>query len=131
MQKISSFFMFDGKAAEAINFYISLFINSSIINIEKYGPNEPNGAEGTIKLATFILSGQEFMCIDSNFNHGFSFTPSLSQFVKCETEVEIDNLFAKLSEGGTIMMPLDKYPFSKKFAWINDKFGVSWQLSLI
>ncbi len=131
MQKISSFLMFNGKAEEAMNFYMSLFQNSTIVKIEKYGANEPHGDEGKVKLATFTLNRQEYMCIDSNIKHAFNFTPSLSLFVKCETEKEIDELFAKLSDGGEILMPLAPYPFSPKYAWLSDKYGVSWQLSLI
>ena len=70
------------------------------------------------------------MCIDSYVKHNFTFTPAISLYVKCETEAEIDNLFTKLSEDGNTLMPLSPYPFSKKFGWVADKFGVSWQLSL-
>jgi predicted 3-demethylubiquinone-9 3-methyltransferase (glyoxalase superfamily) len=129
MQDITTFFMFTGKAEEAIKTYISLFPNSEIISIERYGEGE-SGRAGSVKHATFLLNGVEFMAIDSEDVHGFSFTPSMSLFVKCKTEEEIDALFSKLSQDGQIMMPLDQYPFSKKFGWIADKFGVSWQLSL-
>jgi len=67
---------------------------------------------------------------DSNIKHDFTFTPSVSLFVTCETEEEIDRLFAGLSEGGQVLMPLAQYPFSPKFAWVQDRFGLSWQLSL-
>lgn len=129
MQKLVTFLMFDGKAEEAMNFYISLFEKSKILNLARYGPNEA-GAEGTVMHASFSLSDQEFMCIDSNIQHAFTFTPSMSIYVNCETEAEIDRLFAELSHAGQILMPLDRYPFSEKFAWISDRFGVSWQLSL-
>ena len=130
MQKITTFFMFEGQAEEAMNFYISLFDNASVKDIRRYGPEGP-GKDGTIMKATFILDGQEFICIDSNIHHGFTFTASMSLFVNCNTEAEIDKLFANLSEGGLIMMPLNKYPFSNKFAWVADKYGVSWQLNLV
>lgn len=129
MQKITTFLMFEGQAEEAMNFYISLFKQSEILNVTRYGPDEA-GAEGTIQHATFSLSGQTFMCIDSNINHAFTFTPSISLYVTCDTEEEIDALFAQLSQDGQIAMPLDAYPFSRKFGWVADKFGVSWQLSL-
>jgi predicted 3-demethylubiquinone-9 3-methyltransferase (glyoxalase superfamily) len=80
--------------------------------------------------ATFILNGQEFMCIDSSVKHEFTFTPSISLYVKCDTEEEIDELFEKLSQDGEVLMPLAAYPFSAKFGWVQDKFGVSWQLNL-
>jgi len=132
MQKITTFFMFEGNAEEAMNFYISLFENSKVLSIACYdSPSEEEGAVGTVMHATFSLCGQEFMCIDSNVKHGFTFTPAMSLFVNCETEEEINELFMKLSQGGQIFMPLGSYPFSEKFAWISDRYGVSWQLNLV
>lgn len=129
MQKITTFLMFDGKAEEAMTFYMSLFPDSGIRSISRYAEGEA-GPAGTVQHALFSLSGQEFMCIDSIAKHGFTFTPAMSLYVTCETESEIDALFGKLSEGGQVFMPLDAYPFSKKFGWVNDKYGVSWQLTL-
>jgi len=129
MQSIRTFLMFEGKAEEAINFYTSLFRLSQIIKIDRYGINEA-GVEGSVKTAIFTINGQEFMCIDSYVSHGFTFTPAMSLFVTCDSEEEINGLFENLSAGGQVMMPLGAYPFSKKFAWISDRFGVSWQLSL-
>lgn len=128
-QKIHSFLMFEGSAEEAITMYTSLFEDSEIINIIRYGPNE-SGKEGSVLHATFSVKGQEFMASDSDVKHAFTFTPSVSMFVTCDTEEEIDVAYAKLSQGGEILMPLADYSFSAKFGWINDKFGVSWQLSL-
>ncbi|WP_099364198.1 VOC family protein [Fredinandcohnia onubensis] len=130
MEKVTPFLMFqDGKAEEAMNFYTSLIEDSSITSIVRYGANE-SGDEGTVMQATFTLKGQEVMCIDSNIKHQFSFTPSFSLFVTCSTEEELDNLYQKLNEGGQALMPLGDYGFSKKFGWLNDRFGVSWQLNL-
>ena len=129
MQQITTFLMFEGKAEEAMNFYTSLFPNSKVLAISRFGASE-EGPEGTVRHATFSLNGQEFMCIDSYVEHGFTFTPSMSFYVTCATEQEIDRLFEKLSEGGGVMMPLAAYPFSPKFAWVADRFGVSWQLTL-
>ncbi len=129
MQQISTFLMFTGQAEAAIALYMSVFANSQILSLTRYGPGE-DGAEGTVKLATFSLNGQEFMAIDSNPVHAFTFTPSISLFVKCADETEIDRVYAALSDGGGVMMPLGAYPFARKFAWIADRFGVSWQLSL-
>jgi predicted 3-demethylubiquinone-9 3-methyltransferase (glyoxalase superfamily) len=122
--------MFDGKAAEAMNFYTSLFERSKITSITRYGPNEA-GAEGTVMHATFSLNGQEFMCIDSSEKHAFTFTPAISLYVTCDTEEQIDRLYEKLSQNGQVFMPLAPYPFSEKFGWVADKYGVSWQLSLV
>ncbi|KXY86273.1 MULTISPECIES: VOC family protein [Bacillus cereus group] len=128
-QKITTFLMFEGKAEEAMNFYTSLFDQSEILNISRYDENGP-GKEGTVIHATFTLNGQEFMCIDSYVNHNFTFTPAMSLYVTCETEEEIETVFHKLAQDGAILMPLGAYPFSKKFGWLNDKYGVSWQLTL-
>jgi len=129
MQKITTFLMFTGRAEEAMNFYTSLFEGSQILDITRYGPGEA-GAEGSVVHATFLINGQEFMCIDSSIEHDFTFTPAISLYVNCETEAEIDRLFEKLSQAGQVLMPLDHYPFSEKFAWVADRFGVSWQLNL-
>ncbi|MBY0123777.1 VOC family protein [Bacillus sp. S/N-304-OC-R1] len=130
MSKITPFLMFqDGKAEEAMNFYTSLIEDSQIINIIRYGANQA-GDEGTVMKAYFTLKGQEFMCIDSNVKHQFSFTPSFSIYVTCDTEEEIDNLYQKLIADGEALMPIGDYGFSKKFGWLNDRFGVSWQLNL-
>jgi predicted 3-demethylubiquinone-9 3-methyltransferase (glyoxalase superfamily) len=130
MLNITTFLMFDGKAEEAMNFYISVFDNSEITSISRYGANEA-GTEGTVLHATFSLNRKEFMCIDSNAKHEFTFTPSISLYVTCDTEDEIDRVFEKLSQGGTVLMPLATYPFSQKFAWVADKYGVSWQLNIV
>ncbi|WP_436864876.1 VOC family protein [Bacillus fungorum] len=128
-QKITTFLMFEGKAEEAMNFYTSLFDQSEIVNISRYDENGP-GKEGSVIHATFTLNGQEFMCIDSYVNHNFTFTPAMSLYVTCDTEEEIETVFHKLAQDGAILMPLGAYPFSKKFGWLNDKYGVSWQLTL-
>jgi len=125
---ITTFLMFDGKAEEAMTFYVSLFAGARILKVERYGKGEM-GPEGLVKLATFDLAGQMFMCIDSPAKHAFTFTPSMSLFVDCG-ELEIDTLFARLSEGGHVLMPLAEYPFSRRFGWVSDMFGVSWQLRL-
>ena len=129
MQKLTTFLMFAGQAEEAMNFYISLFEKSKVLSITRYGPDE-SGTEGSVMHATFSLGGQEFMCIDSNIEHGFTFTPAMSIYINCETEAEIDRLFESLSQAGQVLMPLDRYPFSEKFAWLADRFGVSWQINL-
>jgi predicted 3-demethylubiquinone-9 3-methyltransferase (glyoxalase superfamily) len=130
MEKVTPFLMFqDGNAEEAMNFYTAIIEDSQITSLVRYGANEA-GQEGTVMQATFTLKGQEFMCIDSSIKHQFSFTPSFSIFVTCNTEEELDNLYEKLNEGGQALMPLNDYGFSKKFGWLNDRFGVSWQLNL-
>lgn len=129
MQKITTFLMFDGQAEEAMKLYTSLFQNAEILSLVRHD-GSGGGAEGTVLHAVFSLNGQTFMCIDSSVKHEFAFTPSMSLFVNCESELEIDELYAKLSDGGQVLMPLAPSPVSKKFGWVNDKFGVSWQLNL-
>lgn len=130
MGKVTPFLMFqDGKAEEAMNYYISIIEDSEITSIVRYGANE-SGDEGTVMQATFSLKGQEFMCIDSNLRHQFSFTPSISIFVTCDSEEEINIIYQKLIEGGQALMPIGDYGFSQRFGWLNDRFGVSWQLNL-
>jgi predicted 3-demethylubiquinone-9 3-methyltransferase (glyoxalase superfamily) len=128
-QKITTFLMFEGRAEEAMTFYTSLFDDSEVIAITRYGAGEA-GTEGTVQHATFSLAGQQFMCIDSAIPHQFGFTPSMSLYVQCGSEKEIDHLYASLAEQGEPLMPLGSYGFSAKFGWVNDRFGVSWQLNL-
>jgi predicted 3-demethylubiquinone-9 3-methyltransferase (glyoxalase superfamily) len=127
---VTTFLMFDGRAEEAIGFYVSLFPNSAITAVTRYGAGEA-GAEGSVMHARFTLNGRELRCIDSPVKHHFTFTPAISLFVDCATASEVDALFAKLSAGGRVLMPLDAYPFSRRFAWVDDRFGVSWQLNLV
>lgn len=129
MTQVSTFLMFGGEAEAAVTLYTSLIPNSRIVDIKRYGKGEA-GKEGTVMLAVFSLGGTEYRAIDSSIDHGFTFTPATSLFVTCGSEAEVDRLFAALLEGGQVMMPLAAYPFAKKFAWIADRFGVSWQISL-
>ena len=121
--------MFEGRAEEAMNFYISLFEDGKIDDIRRYGANQP-GKERSVMLARFTVGGQTITCIDSAVSHGFTFTPAFSLFVDCESEDQIAKLTSALSENGNTYMPLDNYGFSRKFAWVSDRFGVSWQLNL-
>jgi predicted 3-demethylubiquinone-9 3-methyltransferase (glyoxalase superfamily) len=127
-QKIKTFLMFDGRCEEAMTFYVSLFRDAAVTNIRRCGPGGA-GTEGSVMQASFTVNGQTFMCLDSPAKRGFTFTPAMSLFVDCADEAEIDELFARLSEGGQIFIPLGKYPFSRKFSWLSDRFGVSWQLN--
>lgn len=128
-RSITPFLMFEGAAEEAMRLYVSLFARSGITQIERYRSGEM-GPEGSVKRADFTLAGQDLICIDSPARHAFTFTPSLSLFVECEDEAEFDNAFAQLSTNGTIMMAPDNYGFSRKFGWLSDRFGVSWQINL-
>lgn len=127
-QFITSLTFQDGNAEKAMNFYVELFDNSKIIKVQYWEKNAPV-EEGKIMQATFELNGNLFMCSDSPAVHDWDFSPAVSTFVECENENEIEQLFSKLSENGKVTMPLNNYGFSKKFAWVIDQFGVSWQLN--
>jgi predicted 3-demethylubiquinone-9 3-methyltransferase (glyoxalase superfamily) len=124
------FLMFQrGVGREAVERYVSLFEDGEIVSLQAYGPQGP-GPEGTIMRAEIRLAGQTFYASDSFVTHAFDFTPSLSVWVECESAQQQDSLFAALSDGGGVLMPLDSYGFSTRFGWLNDRFGVSWQLNL-
>jgi len=127
--KTFPFLMYEGHAEEAMNLYTSVFDQSEILSISRYGKDEA-GKEGSVQLATFSVKGQVVMCIDSMIKHEFTFTPAISLYVNCDSAEEVDRAFQQLSEGGEVLMPLAEYPFSQRFGWVQDKFGVSWQLSL-
>ena len=124
------FFMFQGGTAQAaLDLYFATFPDSQIVRIERYADGEP-GPVGTIKVAVFTLCGSEFMCSDSPITHNFSFTAASSTFVAFDSAAELERVFGVLSQDGQVLMPLDNYGFSQRFGWINDRFGVSWQLNL-
>lgn len=126
---VRPFLMFEGCAEEAMNFYVSLFVDGRVLDVVRYGASGP-GAEGSVVKASFSIAGQMIFCIDSPVKHAFSFTPAMSLFVDCESEQQLEGLIAALGEGGTFLMAPDNYGFSQRFAWLNDRFGVSWQLNL-
>ena len=115
--------MFEGKAEEAMNFYVSLFDSAEIGDVQKY-------ENGTIIQAELKLGGHELIIIDSPISHDFTFTAATSIFVDCDSEAELDQLFEALGQDGNVFMPLADYGFSQKFGWVSDRYGVSWQLNL-
>ena len=115
MQKITPFLWFNDQAEEAMNFYVSIFKNSKVGRVTRYGEAGP-GPKGSVMSATFQLEGQEFMAL--NGGPHFSFTPAISFFVNCETQAEVDELWKKLSAGGKI----------ERCGWLKDKYGLSWQI---
>lgn len=129
MQKITPFLWFDGNAEEAANFYASTFGNSKVNKITRYdedGAASTGMRKGDVMTAEFTLNGQVFVGL--NGGPIFQLNPSVSYFVNCKTKKEIDELWQKLSNGGKVLMPLDKYFFSERYGWLEDRFGVSWQL---
>jgi predicted 3-demethylubiquinone-9 3-methyltransferase (glyoxalase superfamily) len=115
MHKITPFLWFDSKAEEAANFYISIFKNSKILNVARYGEAGP-GPKGSTMTVTFQLEGQQFIAL--NGGPHYTFSPAISFFVNCETQAEVDELWNKLSTGGKEV----------QCGWLQDKFGVSWQI---
>ncbi len=126
---VAPFLMFEGDAEEAMTFYVSLFEDARVLATSFYGEDGP-GEEGVILQARFELCGREYVVIDSPVRHEFSFTPSYSMFAEFDDEDEVEAVYQALSEGGTVLMPYDAYPFAKRFCWLQDRFGVSWQLTL-
>ena len=112
-----------------MRFYLSVFPEGRIEELVRYGAAQP-GPEGTIALAALTIGGQTIRCTDSFVKHAFTFTPASSLFVDCTSEAEIDRIWTALLEGGGVLMPLGPYPFSRRFGWLNDRFGVSRQLNL-
>jgi predicted 3-demethylubiquinone-9 3-methyltransferase (glyoxalase superfamily) len=124
------FLMFQGGTAQAaLDLYCATLPDAGMVRFERWAPGEP-GAAGTIKVAVFTICGREFMCSDSPVKHAFSFTPSSSIFVDFDSDAELERVFSVLSQAGEVLMPLDNYGFSRRFGWVNDRFGVSWQLNL-
>jgi predicted 3-demethylubiquinone-9 3-methyltransferase (glyoxalase superfamily) len=115
VQKITPFLWFDGKAEEAMNFYVSVFKNSRIVSLTRYGDAGP-GPKGTVMTGIFQIDGQDFYAL--NGGPQFTFSPAISFFVNCETQQEIDELWEKLSEGGQ----------KNRCGWLTDKYGVTWQI---
>ena len=138
-QKIIPCLWFDKEAEEAMNFYVSVFSRSQaqpgssrIVSIKRYPEEVPEefmkGREGKVLTGIFELAGYQFMAFDGGPN--FKFTPAISFFVMCHSEAEVDGYWSSLSDGGAALMPLDVYPFSAKYGWIQDKYGLSWQVIL-
>jgi predicted 3-demethylubiquinone-9 3-methyltransferase (glyoxalase superfamily) len=115
MQKITPFLWYDGRAEEAANFYTSIFNNSKIVSLTRYGDAGP-GPKGSVMSVIFQLEGQDFYAL--NGGPMFQFTPAISFFVNCQTQAEVDELWEKLSVGGR----------KDRCGWLQDKFGVSWQI---
>ncbi|MGI9450604.1 MAG: VOC family protein [Geminicoccaceae bacterium] len=128
-RQVTPFLMFEGQAEEAMTFYVSVVPNSSVIDVQRYG-EDGQAPEGTVMKGEFSIGGQRVLCTDSFVKHDFTFTPASSLFVDCSSEEELDMLVAELGTKGKVLMPPGDYGFSRKFAWLNDRFGVSWQLNL-
>jgi len=130
MTTATPFLMFQhGVGREAVDFYVSLFDDGEILDVDTYPAGGP-APEGTIMRGRFRIAGQEFYVSDSFVDHAFGFTPSLSVWIEADSADAQAALLDKLGEGGQTLMPLDNYGFSTSFGWVNDRFGVSWQVNL-
>jgi predicted 3-demethylubiquinone-9 3-methyltransferase (glyoxalase superfamily) len=118
-----------GKAEEAMDLYVSTFDDSRVVSVERFGP-ESEGQRG-IKRARFELTGVEVVAMDSAGPHQFSFTPAISLVVEFDGEEQLEAAWSRLIDGGTVLMPLQGYEFSPRFGWLQDRFGVTWQMSLV
>ncbi|WP_332631641.1 VOC family protein [Halalkalibacter flavus] len=129
MQKITPCLWYDNNAEEAVNFYTSIFGNSKVGQIARHSKDtaKPSGQpEGSAMTVEFELNGQKFLALNGGSH--FTFTPAISFIVNCPTKDEVDELWSELIDGGNVLMPLDTYPFSERYGWLEDKYGVSWQL---
>lgn len=118
---------FDHEAEEAARFYVSLFPNSRVTDVVRAAADTPSGPAGGVLTVNFELAGQSFVGV--NGGPIFRFNPSASLFVNCDSGSEVDMLFERLAEGGMALMPLQAYPFSERFGWVQDRYGLSWQLN--
>ena len=127
--QVMPFLMFqEGNAETAMNFYVSLFEDGRVVLIDLFEAG--NGPKDTVQQGIFEIAGQRVRCMDSPIKHAWSFTPGVSLFVDCTSAEQIERLVEALKEGGKVMMPMGDYGFSKKFAFVEDRFGISWQLNL-
>src|SRR5262245_31758092 len=118
-----------GDGVAALDFYTSTLPGSRIDEIEYWGPGEP-APEGWIKRARFTIGQQTVLCTDNYVKHAFTFTPSFSFWIECPSEDEVRRLSEMLKAGGGgDLMPVANYGFSTLFAWVSDRFSVSWQLN--
>ena len=128
--RFTTYLLFEGDAMEAVELYTSLFPNSEVVEKTRLDAQGQPDDDGKSLHIVFVLDGQQFIAFDSSASHPFTFTPAISLFVQADSEEQVDQWFEALSKGGQVLMPLASYPFSDRFAWVNDRFGVSWQLSL-
>lgn len=126
---VRPFLMFEGNAEAAMRAWVALVPGSRIVEVQRYGPGGP-APEGTVMRGVCEIAGQVVQVTDSFVHHAFTFTPSFSFFVECDSDAQIDALWAAMLDGGSALMEIGNYGFSRRFGWLNDRFGVSWQLNL-
>ncbi|MFI0450323.1 VOC family protein [Actinomadura sp. 6N118] len=139
-QKIAIFLGFDGNAEEAMNFYTSLFEDGEVLQVIRARAEDPGWAEGTLQYGIFRVAGQQLVCMNTpppeSPLHGtarwqdFTVNPAVTLYAQRHSREDFDKLYDALSEGGEVYMPAQNYGFSPRFAWVNDRFGISWRIDL-
>ncbi|TDC72072.1 VOC family protein [Actinomadura sp. GC306] len=139
-QKLSVFLMFHGNAEEAMNYYTSLFEDGEVLQVIRARAEDAGWDEGALQYGIFQLAGQRLVCSntpppDSHLRdlmpwHEFRFTPAMTIYVQRDSVEDFDRLYAALTEGGEVHLPARDYGFSPRFAWVTDRYGVSWRIDL-
>lgn len=139
-QKLSIFLTFHGNAEEAMNFYTSVFENSEIVHVIRARAEDAGWTEGTLQYGIFKIAGQQVICMNTPppgsrpYNtapwHEFRFNPAITIYVERDSKEDFDKLYEALTESGEIYLPAQSYGFSPKFAWVNDRYGISWRINL-
>jgi predicted 3-demethylubiquinone-9 3-methyltransferase (glyoxalase superfamily) len=125
--RVQPFLMFQGQGEAALRFWVETIPDSAIVQIQHH-PEGP--VAGQVLRGEARIGGQPVIVFDSPVEHAFDFTPRWSFFVEAKNEAEIERIYAALIDGGQAMMPIGDYGFSRRFGWVNDRFGVSWQINL-
>jgi predicted 3-demethylubiquinone-9 3-methyltransferase (glyoxalase superfamily) len=139
-QKLSVFLMFHGNAEEAMNFYLSAFGNGEVVHVIRARAEDAGWTEGTLQYAIFKIADQQVVCMNTpppgsrDYNiarwYEFKFNPAMTIYVERESKEDFDQLYEALIEGGKIYLPAQNAGFSPMFAWVSDRYGISWRISL-
>ncbi len=130
MKSFLPFLTFNGNAMEALTFYKDIFYDMEVEFLQEYGGDAP-ALEGKIMQALISIEGRKIMISDSRTPEEFSFTPSMAFYIECSDMNEAELYYRKLKKGGAILVPLDEYGTGRYFAFVQDRFGLSWQLNFI
>ncbi|MFD0683204.1 VOC family protein [Actinomadura fibrosa] len=139
-QKLAIFLMFQGNAEEAMNFYTSLFEDAEVLQVIRARAEDPGWTEGTLQYGIFRIAGQQVVCSntpppDSPLREiapwdEFTFNPAMTMYVQRDSVEDFDALYEALAEGGRVYLPAKEYGFSPRFAWLDDRYGISWRIDL-
>jgi predicted 3-demethylubiquinone-9 3-methyltransferase (glyoxalase superfamily) len=139
-QQIAVFLMFHGNAEEAMNFYVSLFEDGEVLQVIRARAEDPGWVEGTLQYGIFTIAGQQLVCSNTPPPDSplyktapwdeFTFNPAITLYVQRPTRADFDKLYEALAEGGQVRLPARNYGFSPWFAWVDDRYGISWRMDL-